>query len=84
MPPILSSISVTTQYTAPPSAPPKSPTHRSILFLVATMTAVMCSQALPAMGRTMVPRNASPRPDLLGAGEEEEGERRDRAWGLHS
>jgi hypothetical protein len=35
-----------------------TPRDRSILFLVATTTAVMCSQAFPAIGSTIIPRNA--------------------------
>lgn len=35
---------------------------RSILFFIATMTATACSQALPAMGRMIMPTNAWLRP----------------------
>lgn len=46
--------------------PSATPIARSILFLQATNTAVMCSHALPAMGSTMSPRNAWLSPlDLL-------------------
>eukprot|EP00955_Chlamydomonas_euryale_P037599 350824-Chlamydomonas_euryale.AAC.2 len=38
------------------------PSDSSILFLVATMTALMCSHAFPASGSTMMPRKAWPRP----------------------
>lgn len=40
------------QNSSPPSLVP------TILFFIATTTAVMCSQALPAMGSTMIPRKA--------------------------
>ena len=45
--------------------PRATPIARSILFLYATRTAVICSQALPAMGRMISPRKASLRPDLV-------------------
>ena len=38
--------------------PRATPMARSILFLAATKTAVMCSHALPAMGSTIRPKNA--------------------------
>ena len=38
---------------------------RSILFLAATSTAVMCSHALPAMGRMIIPMKDRLRPDYL-------------------
>jgi hypothetical protein len=34
---------------------PRPPTHRSILLRIATMQAVRCSQALPAMGKMIRP-----------------------------
>ncbi len=43
----------------PPTSPPALIT---ILFFIATTTAVMCSQALPAIGSTIMPRNAWPSP----------------------
>ena len=39
--------------------PKATPMARSILSFTATNTAVMCSQALPAMGSTIKPRNSS-------------------------
>lgn len=42
--------------------PTATPSARSILFFIATMTAVMCSHALPAIGSTMIPRKAWLRP----------------------
>ncbi len=40
------------------SPPPPNTTHlRSILFFIATNTAVTCSHAFPAIGSTMNPRN---------------------------
>ncbi len=44
--------------------PRATPMARSILFLTATNTAVMCSQAFPAMGSTMRPRKAWLSPDF--------------------
>jgi hypothetical protein len=45
--------------------PMATPRLRSILSLAATNTAVMCSQALPAMGSTMKPRKLRLRPHVL-------------------
>lgn len=42
-----------------------TPKLRSILSLAATNTAVMCSQALPAMGSTMNPRKLRLRPHVV-------------------
>jgi hypothetical protein len=39
--------------------PTATPIAKSILFLLATVTAVTCSAALPTMGRMMRPTNAS-------------------------
>lgn len=43
----------------------RTPMARSILSLAATKTAVMCSQALPAMGSTIRPRKLWLMPDFL-------------------
>jgi hypothetical protein len=45
--------------------PMATPRLRSILSFAATNTAVMCSQALPAMGSTMKPRKLRLRPHVL-------------------
>mmetsp|Transcript_10386 Transcript_10386/g.18069 ORF Transcript_10386/g.18069 Transcript_10386/m.18069 type:complete len:207 (-) Transcript_10386:611-1231(-) len=42
--------------------PMTTPIDRSILSFMATITAVICSQAFPAMGNTIIPRNMWPRP----------------------
>ena len=38
------------------------PSDKSILFFMATTTAAMCSHALPAIGSTIMPRNACAQP----------------------
>ena len=44
--------------------PQATPMERSILSLMATVTAVACSAALPTMGRRMRPMNSSETPFL--------------------
>ena len=44
--------------------PIATPIAKSILFLLATVTAVTCSAALPTMGRRINPTNASLNPEL--------------------
>ena len=44
--------------------PTATPIARSILFLLATVTAVTCSAAFPTMGRMMRPMNVSLKPEL--------------------
>lgn len=45
--------------------PSATPIAKSILFFTATKMAVMCSQALPAIGRMMRPKKRSFSPDFL-------------------
>ena len=45
--------------------PRATPMARSILSFMATKTAVMCSQALPAIGRIINPKKVSFSPELL-------------------